>query len=102
MDQTQKLDVDMFSTYVSKIKQKTNVNVQELANEQKGNMKKNTSIKTIKTKPRRSCKPYFKILLRIGVLVAVSAMGYWTYDVSKTMMRTFWERPDSFTVDTLK
>lgn len=88
------------------MKQKNNGIIKEHYNvekiEENGNMKKNASLKEIKSKQRRSCKPYFKFLLRIGVLVAVSGIGYWTYDVSKTMMRTFWERPDSFTVDTLK
>lgn len=59
---------------------------------------KNASV----TKLRHSSKPYFNFFLRVGVLIAIAGLAYWTYDVSKTMMRTFWERPDSFTVDTLK
>lgn len=107
MDQTQELDVaSLPPPYVNKMKQHNGGIVQESYNgerdDEKRNVKKIASIKSIKTKPRRSCKPYFKFFLRFGVIVAISGIAYWTIDVSRTMVQTFWGRPDSFTVDTLK
>lgn len=90
MDQTQELDVVLLA-YTAKKSMSS------------ATQKKNVNEVLIKKKSRRrSCKPYFKFVLRIGVITAICAIAFWTYDVSKTMMRSFWERPDSFTVDTLK
>uniref|UniRef100_A0A336KJC5 CSON012335 protein n=1 Tax=Culicoides sonorensis TaxID=179676 RepID=A0A336KJC5_CULSO len=102
MDQTRELDVALYYVQKSKKIQHNAFNENEdgSENKEKKNLIKSTSIKA---KPRRKCsvKPFFKFLLRVGVIVAIGGMFYWTFDVSKTMVYSFWERPDSFTVDTL-
>lgn len=45
---------------------------------------------------------YLAFLLKFCVVMVILGMFYWSSDVSRKMLRSFWERPESFTVDTLK
>lgn len=45
---------------------------------------------------------YLAVLLKFCVVMVILGMFYWSSDISRKMLRSFWERPESFTVDTLK
>lgn len=65
-------------------------------------LKFDNDIHISKDQKNRTLQVYTAILLKFCVVMVILGMFYWSTDISRKMLRSFWERPDSFTVDTLK